>query len=52
MTSSCYPAPACANGSQDRGDNAWIVNFNNGNSNINNRNNNNRVRAVRGPARQ
>lgn len=52
MTSSCYPVPACASGSQDRGDNAWIVYFNNGNSNINNRNNNHRVRAVRGPARE
>ena len=31
-------------------DNAWIVNFNNGNSNGNNRNNNARVRAVRSVA--
>ena len=52
MTSSRYPVSACSNGSQDRGDNAWIVNGNNGNSNINNRDNNNRVRAVRGPARE
>jgi len=28
-------------------DNAWIVNFNNGNVNNNNRNNNNAVRLVR-----
>jgi len=28
--------------------NAWIVNFNNGNVNNNNRNNNNAVRLVRG----
>jgi len=52
MTSPCYPVPACADGSQDRGDNAWIVNFDNGNSNNDNRDNNNRVRAVRGPARE
>jgi hypothetical protein len=52
MTTSCYPVSACAEGSQVRGDNAWIVNFNNGNSNINHRDNNNRVRAVRGPARE
>lgn len=52
MTSPCYPILACADGLQDRGDNAWIVNFDNGNSNINNRDNNNRVRAVRGPARE
>ena len=29
-------------------DNAWNVNFNNGNANIDNRNNNNAVRLVRG----
>jgi len=52
MTSPHYPVSACADGSQDRGDNAWIVNFDNGNSNNDHRDNNNRVRAVRGPSRE
>ena len=40
----CWSASPYANNTN----NAWIVNFNNGNDNTNNKNNNNYVRLVRG----
>jgi len=58
MTKPRYPESACVAGSKDCRDNAngpspesnaWIVNFNNGNSNDNDRNNKASVRAVRAP---
>lgn len=47
-TSSAMPEYWSSSPVANNSNNAWIVNFNNGNDNWNNKNNNNYVRLVRG----